>query len=80
MSIYNELKKLGVQIKSRYSDLYAPATKEVVAVLKSRGAYYETFMNQVEGGLWVDVPGAYTPYWFGLGVESQVGDQNDDNS
>jgi hypothetical protein len=65
MSIYQELKAAGVPLASHESNLYAKATPEARKILQG----YEfknnvtAFINQVEGGIWFDIPFAYEPFW-----------------
>lgn len=65
--IYAECIAAGIPAHGRYSDLYIPVTevtREMVArYVAAGGAKPETFINQVEGGLWYDLPFAYSPYW-----------------
>jgi len=63
MTIYQKMKAAGVPIRSHYSDLYVPVNPTTRAILRESGRYCETFTNQVEGGLWFDVPMAFDPYW-----------------
>ena len=65
-NLYEAIKKSGIQIQNHYSDLYFPVTPESVAILAQyprNQRITRTFVNQVEGGLWYDVPFAYLPYW-----------------
>jgi hypothetical protein len=65
MSIYQELIAAGIPIANHESDLYAKVTPESKAIL---GKYehkgnLSTFLNQVEGGLWYEIPFAFDPFW-----------------
>jgi hypothetical protein len=65
-TLYEDLKAAGVQIASHESDLYFPVTPESRTILNRypvQLANATTFVNQVEGGRWFDVPFAYLPYW-----------------
>ena len=65
-NLYEAIKKAGIQIQNHYSDLYFPVTPESVAILAQYPAAKRiatTFTNQVEGGLWYEVPFAFRPYW-----------------
>ena len=64
-SLYAELKQAGVPIANHESDLYFPVTAETRAILDRwpEKATATTFLNQVEGGLWFDVPFAFIPWW-----------------
>lgn len=66
MSLYTELVENNVPVSNHYSDLYFPKNDKTTAIL----AKYSTqksnatrFINQVEGGVWYDVPFAFDPYW-----------------
>ena len=63
LTLYQVLKSMNVNIDNHYSDLYAPATNEVLKVLDSFGVSYSTFKNNINGEAWVDVPFQYDPYW-----------------
>lgn len=68
MQLYDELVEKGIKISNHYSDLYFPVTKETTEILARyplQQGNATTFKNQVEGGLWYDVPFAYLPYWAG---------------
>jgi len=65
MTIYSEIKALGVEIDSHESDLYCPATPETKKILESafngKGAYFSLFMDG--SVMWYDVPFAFDPWW-----------------
>lgn len=61
--IYNEIVKRGIQHANHCSDLYIPVTQETAQLLKEYDLRATTFENQVEGGIWYDVPFQYLPYW-----------------
>lgn len=64
MTLYEEVVALKIPHSSHYSDLYLPRTKQVIDLLKKHGVTMATaFKNQVEGGLWMDVPFLFTPFW-----------------
>ena len=63
--IYTQLKGAGVPLDSHESDLYAKVTPEATAII---GGYQfkcnvETFVSQIDGKLWYDIPFAFTPFW-----------------
>jgi len=65
MSIYQELKAAGVPLDSHESDLYAKVTPESRTILsryKHKGNL-STFLNQVEGNLWYEIPFAFDPWY-----------------
>lgn len=62
-SLYEECVKLGIPTGNHASDLYIPVTDQTRELIKKHGHRATTFTNQVEGGLWYDVPFAYVPFW-----------------
>jgi hypothetical protein len=62
-TIYQDAKAAGIPIANHYSDLYLKNCEETRQLLKKHGQRARTFVNQVEGGIWVDVPFAFDPYW-----------------
>jgi hypothetical protein len=77
-NIYEEAKKLGVEMDHHQSDLYIPVTpetRELVCRYKSR-ANVTTFKNQLTKNkffheLWYDIPFAYSPFWDKVQKESE---------
>lgn len=66
--VYDAVKRLGIPHSSHYSDLYLPNTRQVHEILKAHGVKINGhtasyFRNQVDGGIWIDLPFAYLPYW-----------------
>lgn len=68
MDLYDELKAAGIPLDSHESDLYVLATPEAHAILKKHGktgALLSSFISQIDGRRWYDVPFAYKPFWEG---------------
>lgn len=66
MSLFDEIKAAGIPFANHETDLYIPATEQTRAILAKytlENGNKTTFTNQVEGGLWYDVPFAYLPAW-----------------
>lgn len=67
LDIYAECLAAGIQVANHCSDLYIPVNRTTFAMVeryvKSGGARPVVFANQVEGGIWYDIPFAYTPYF-----------------
>jgi len=65
-SIWEEVKRLGIQFDSHETDLYIPVneqTKALVARWKFK-SIATTFVSQIEPKtLWYDLPFAYVPAW-----------------
>ena len=62
-SLYAECVRRNIPMANHESDLYIPVTEETRELIKHFGCSHSTFTNQVEGGLWLDVPFAYLPWW-----------------
>ena len=78
-SLYDECVKRGIPMSNHESDLYIPVTAETQELIKHFSTshchkkpatdmrhgerQYNTFVNQVEGGLWFDVAFAFLPWW-----------------
>lgn len=65
-SLYQRIKAAGIPTAHHESDLYFPASKEALAILKEFPLQRQNatrFVNQVEGGQWIDVPFAFDPFW-----------------
>lgn len=66
-TIYKQLKAAGVPLDSHASDLYAKVTPESVPIVDQRRkrdhATISTFINQIDGCRWYDIPFAFDPYW-----------------
>lgn len=63
MNLYTEVVNRGIPHANHFSDLYLPDTAEVRRLLRECGSQGTPFVNRVEGGIWLDVPFAYLPYW-----------------
>lgn len=66
--VYDAIKRLEIPHANHYSDLYLPNTPQVHAILRAHGVKINGhnaayFRNQVEGGIWIDIPFAFVPYW-----------------
>ena len=66
MTLYQEIVAAGIPIGCHESDLYFPVTeqsREILARYPLQKGNATTFINQVEGGRWYDIPFAYDPWW-----------------
>ena len=79
-TLYDECVKRGIPIANHESDLYIPCTEETRLLLLHYGhdrrgklATAETFINQVEGGRWYDVPFGYAPFWRAVARKAKGG-------
>jgi hypothetical protein len=64
-TIYEEAKKLGVEIDHHESDLYIPVTPETQELVRNYQfrSIVTRFTSQVDGKSWYDIPFAYQPFW-----------------
>lgn len=72
-SIWDEVKRLGIQFDSHETDLYIPVneqTKELVDRWKFK-CNARTFVNQIDHKFWYDLPFAYVPAWEAKGVRGR---------
>lgn len=63
-SIYEKCVLFEVEIRHHESDLYIPVNELTRALVESyefKGSV-DTFENQIEGGVWYDIPFAFDPY------------------
>lgn len=63
MTIYQACVKAGLQIDSHESDLYILATPESRALLREHKISYTWFVSQIDGQTWLEVFGAFDPFW-----------------
>jgi len=62
-SLFAECVERGIVMDHHESDLYIPVTIETTALCAQFGHVPTKFVNRVVGGLWFDVPFAFTPWW-----------------
>jgi hypothetical protein len=62
-SLFAVIVERGIEYDHHESDLYLPVTSETTALCDQFGKVPTTFVNQVVGGLWYDVPFAFEPWW-----------------
>ena len=72
-NIYEEVKKLGVEISHHESDLYIPVTPETTELVRryQSRSIVKSFISQTDGKRWYDVPFAYMPFWDRVQKESE---------
>lgn len=63
MTLYTELRDAGCEIDSHESDLYVLATPEARAIIERYGKPCLSFISQIDGKRWLDVPFMYEPFW-----------------
>jgi hypothetical protein len=65
-TLYEAITAVGIPTSNHESDLYFPVSAESTAILAcypSHKSNARTFVNQVAGGHWYDVPFAFQPWW-----------------
>lgn len=65
-SLFEDIIAEGIQHNNHYSDLYIPDNTQTRKILErhpDQKKVSAAFVNQVEGGLWIDIPFAYDPFW-----------------
>lgn len=65
-SLFSALKRAGIKHACHESDLYVPDNARTRRILKRfplEAGNARSFHNQREGGRWIDVPFACTPFW-----------------
>jgi len=65
MTLYDELVKIGAEIDNHESDLYVRAMAPVKQILVCRGYTIKSFISEVDGKLWYEIPFGYDPWWRG---------------
>lgn len=60
---YKELIAAGIQTDSHESDLYVLVTPDSSRIVKASGWSRSTFVSQIDGKLWFDLPFAFEPFW-----------------
>ena len=69
MSLYTELKDAGCTLDNHYSDLYVLFEPKATAIIQQhrtlthRTVMLSTFVSNLDGKLWYDIPFAFDPYW-----------------
>jgi len=65
MDIYEEIIKAGLLINHHESDLYVKKTPESEKIINNYlfKNSVTTFISQIDGEIWYDMPFVYTPFW-----------------
>ena len=63
--IFDQVVAAGIPHHHHATDLYIPVNRQTTALIAAYAfkSNVTTFTNQVEGGLWYDIPFAYLPAW-----------------
>lgn len=68
-TLYERLIAAGCEVSSHRSDLYVRRCEDVLSVInaymKETGEKitFSTFKNNIDGGMWLDIPFSFDPYW-----------------
>ena len=63
MSLYQDVVKAGLKVGNHESDLYVKWTKVSAAMVKASGLLSSTFIDNIDNELWIEIPGAFDPFW-----------------
>lgn len=63
ISLYQLLLDTGAQMDNHEGGLYVLVTPETSAVIRMSRHSVSTFISQIDGKLWFDLPFAYEPFW-----------------
>ena len=65
MTIYQELKKAGVDLDNHESDLYAKVTPESEKIINfyDHKDNVKRFVSEIDKSQWFDIPFAFDPWW-----------------
>lgn len=70
-SLYQRLKDAGCKIENHYSDLYVESTETARKIINeykkenglSGSGLCSSFISQIDGKPWLDLPFFFEPYW-----------------
>lgn len=62
-SLYQQLKESGCRLDSHESDLYVKKSAMSDAILAGYEGQKSTFISQIDGKTWHDLPFQYSPFW-----------------
>ncbi len=62
-AIYDDMLAAGVSVENHYSDLYVPVNEITQPIVAKYSGKVYTFVSQIDGKQWYDIPFAYLPYW-----------------
>ena len=62
-TLYQELIDSNIPIDHHESDLYAKVTPLSRTLVKAAVLRYSTFVSEIDGTLWFEIPFAYSPFW-----------------
>ncbi len=61
--LFETLVAIGAEVDHHESDLYVRATSAAVEAVKASGLSHSFFRSAQDGGIWIEVPFAYAPFW-----------------
>ena len=62
-NLYDEVIELDINHDNHESDLYLPVNDITKKLLIKHGGLVSTFISQIDGKQWFDVPFQYMPFW-----------------
>jgi len=65
MDIYRQLKEANIKLDHHNSDLYVikcPESEAIIEKYKFKNNV-TTFISQIDGKVWYEIPFAFMPYW-----------------
>ena len=62
-TIYDECMEKGFEIDHHESDLYIKDCPKARELLDRHNQPFTSFISQIDGEAWLDVPFAYQPFW-----------------
>lgn len=77
MTLYQRMIEAGLKVEGHYSDLRTPATVQAINAISEhelaidRVVLWGQFRCQITGEMWLEVFGAYDPFWEKSNAESR---------
>ena len=62
-TLYDECVEANLELDHHESDLYIKDCMTARLLLARYDDAFDTFISQIDGAVWLDVPFAYQPYW-----------------
>jgi hypothetical protein len=62
-TLYDECVEANLELDHHEADLYIKDCTAARALLVKHNNTFDTFISQIDGVVWLDVPFAYLPYW-----------------
>lgn len=72
MTLREQLQAAGLQTDTHESDLYVEATRKAREIVLASGRTCTTFIDQISGKPWLDVPFANEAFWLNRCQQAKV--------